>query len=237
MIFEHELLKYHYQQAEQFNPPNKERYYTPKNSPLGPELPSITGVLGADPILRKKLEEWKLKVGQEEAEKISNKAAKLGNLVHSALEKLVLNQNVEEEKLGDALPYYSGLKKTVKNSVNSLYAAELMQFSEELQIAGQVDLICKWDGKLVVVDYKNWKNVYPEKIGKAILQTAFHAICFHEANKIWPEVLICNIGRPDGFAEVHAFWLTERLIKKARLQILKLREQYKKINSQIKTNS
>ena len=79
MIFEHELLKYHYQQAEQFNPPNKERYYTPKNSPLGPELPSITGVLGADPILRKKLEEWKLKVGQEEAEKISNKAEKLGN--------------------------------------------------------------------------------------------------------------------------------------------------------------
>ena len=61
---------------------------------------------------------------------------------------------------------------------DKLYAAEVMQFSEELQIAGQVDLICEWEGKLVVVDHKNWKKVYPEKIAKAILQTAFMPYVF-----------------------------------------------------------
>ncbi len=101
-----------------------------------------------------------------------------------------------------------------------------MQFSEELQIAGQVDLICKWEGKLVVVDHKNWKKVYPEKIAKAILQTAFHAICFHEANGCWPEVLICTVGRPDGKAEFYAYRVTEPLIEKARGKIMMLRQHY-----------
>ena len=101
-----------------------------------------------------------------------------------------------------------------------------MQFSEELQIAGQVDLICEWEGKLVIVDHKNWKKVYNEKIGKAILQTAFHAICFHEANRLWPEVLICTVGRPDGIGEVYAYRVTESLIKKARKEISRLREHY-----------
>ena len=225
MVFSHDLSKYHFQLAQQYNPPEGDRYYTPLNAPE-PQFPSITGVLGADPGLRKKLFEWKLRIGEEEAQHISSEAAHLGSQVHDALEKLVLNQEVEESKLGNGLPYYLGLKKHLRNSVEKLYAAELMQFSNELKIAGQVDLICDWKGKLVVADHKNWKQVYPDKIGKAILQTAFHAICFHEANRFWPELLICTVGRPHGRGEVHAYRLTDALINKARSEITRLRTHY-----------
>ena len=225
MIFSHDLSKYHYQLAQQHNPPAGDRYYTPLDA-AEPQFPSITRVLGADPGSRKKLQKWKLRIGEEEAEQISSQAAELGTQVHDALEKLVLNQEVEESRLGNGLPYYLGLKKHLSTSVEKLYAAELMQFSNELQIAGQVDLICDWEGKLVVVDHKNWKQVFPNKIGKAILQTAFHAICFHEANGFWPELLICTIGRPHGKGEVHAYRLTEALINKARNKITRLRKHY-----------
>ena len=225
MIFTHDFSKFRYQLAEQHNPPEGDRYYTPRDSE-DPQFPSITGVLGADPGSRKKLEEWRFRVGQEAADQISNQAAELGSQVHVALEKLVLNQTVKESELGKGLPYYLGLKNQLTSSVKKLYAAELMQFSSDLQVAGQVDLICEWEGKLVVADHKNWKKVYPDKIGKAILQTAFHAICFQEANGCWPEVLICTVGRPNGRGEVHAYRLTEALIDKARREITRLRQHY-----------
>ena len=225
MIFNHDLSRYRYQLAQQFNPPQGDRYYTPLDTPE-PQFPSITGVLGADPNSRSKLQAWRMRIGEEEAEEITKKSSELGTQVHEALEKLVLNQEVAEAELGQGLPYYQGLKKHLTHYVDKLYAAELMQFSHELQIAGQVDLICDWEGQLVVVDHKNWKKVYPDKISKAILQTAFHAICFHEANGCWPEVLICTVGRPNGRGEVHAYRLTEALIDKARREITRLRQHY-----------
>ena len=225
MIFNHDLSRYRYQLAQQFNPPEGDRYYTPLDKPE-PQFPSITGVLGADPESRNKLQAWRMRIGEQEAEEITKKSSELGTQVHEALEKLVLNQEVPEDDLGQGLPYYQGLKKHLTHYVDKLYAAEVMQFSEELQIAGQVDLICEWEGKLVVVDHKNWKKVYPEKIAKAILQTAFHAICFHEANGFWPEVLICTVGRPDGKAEFYAYRVTEPLIEKARGKIMMLRQHY-----------
>ena len=48
MIFNHDLSRYRYQLAQQFNPPEGDRYYTPLDKPE-PQFPSITGVLGADP--------------------------------------------------------------------------------------------------------------------------------------------------------------------------------------------
>ena len=93
MIFNHDLSRYRYQLAQQFNPPEGERYYTPLDKPE-PQFPSITGVLGADPESRNKLQAWRMRIGEQEAEEITKKSSELGTQVHEALEKLVLNQEV-----------------------------------------------------------------------------------------------------------------------------------------------
>ena len=65
------------------------RYYL---TPKGVRLPSVTTVLGRK-LDKTALLEWRAKVGEEEAKRITTKAASRGTAIHLIAEKYLLNQD------------------------------------------------------------------------------------------------------------------------------------------------
>ena len=69
--------------------------------------------------------------------------------------------------------------------MNKVYAQEVPLYSDHLQIAGRVDLIAEWDGKLSIIDFKTARKPKKEEyIQNYFMQTAFYAAAFYERTGI-----------------------------------------------------
>jgi genome maintenance exonuclease 1 len=77
--------------------------------------------------------------------------------VHLACEKYLLNEmdfKFKQKMLPNIKQMFLQLKPHLDESVGKIYAIEQPLYSDELQVAGRVDLIAEWDGKLSIIDYK-----------------------------------------------------------------------------------
>ena len=85
--------------------PDGKRYYTLED---GTRLPSVTTVLGAQK--KAAIFEWRKRVGEEEANRISKQATSRGTNVHTICENY-LNNKVDYMKgiMPDALEYFLSL--------------------------------------------------------------------------------------------------------------------------------
>ena len=80
------------------------RFY---ENPEGLKYPSITTVLGRRPDKVKSLNEWRQRVGNEQANKISGKAARRGTVFHNMVEDYLQNntETIDEYKQQNFLAY------------------------------------------------------------------------------------------------------------------------------------
>lgn len=136
------------------------RFYV---TPAGNKYPSITSVLSANPDKKKSLQKWRERVGEAEANKISQKAARRGTAVHKICEDYLNN---EKEYINGAMPdsveMFSSLKPILTQKVGNIYGQELALYSDRLGVAGRVDLIAEWDGVPSIIDFKT--SARPKKI-------------------------------------------------------------------------
>ncbi len=136
------------------------RFYV---TPEGNKYPSITSVLGANPEKIKGLMQWRKRVGEAEANKISQKASSRGTTVHKICEDYLNN---EKEYINGAMPdsvgMFSSLKPILTQSVGNIYGQELALYSDHLGVAGRVDLIAEWDGVPSIIDFKT--SARPKKL-------------------------------------------------------------------------
>lgn len=161
---------------------NTRRFYV---TPEGNKYPSITSVLGANPEKIKILERWRSRVGEDEANKISQKASTRGTAVHQICEDFLNN---EKEYLNGAMPdsveMFSSLKPVLTQSVGNIYGQELALYSDHLGVAGRVDLIAEWDGVPSIIDFKTSSR--PKKlewIDDYFMQCAGYAAMYYEMTK------------------------------------------------------
>lgn len=131
------------------------RYYVLED---GTRLPSVTTVLGA--MSKADILAWRKRVGDEEANKISKKASSRGTNVHSICEQY-LNNNADYMKkiMPDALEMFQSIKPLLDENVSDIWYQECALFSKKLGMAGRVDLIAHWNGKLSVIDFKTSKRI------------------------------------------------------------------------------
>jgi genome maintenance exonuclease 1 len=132
--------------------PDGKRYYT---LPDGTRLPSVTTVLGAQK--KQAIMEWRKRVGEEKANKISKQATSRGTNVHTLCERYLNN-----EPLGAIMPDALEMFRSVKpllNRINNIHYQECALWSKQLGMAGRVDCIAEFDGKLSVIDFKTSKRV------------------------------------------------------------------------------
>ena len=136
------------------------RFYV---TPEGNKYPSITSVLGANPEKIKGLMQWRKRVGEAAANKISQKASSRGTTVHKICEDYLNN---EKEYINGAMPdsvgMFSSLKPILTQSVGNIYGQELALYSDHLGVAGRVDLIAEWDGVPSIIDFKT--SARPKKL-------------------------------------------------------------------------
>ena len=116
----------------------------------GKHYPSITTVLGAEK--KPGLEQWRKNVGEEAANWEMARAARRGKATHTLVEQFLKD---ETPAIRDVLPL--GLFRLLKpylEKVDNIHALEKIMYSHKYTIAGQVDCIAEYEGKLSVIDFK-----------------------------------------------------------------------------------
>ena len=152
------------------------KYFTPE----GNAYPSITTVLGI--LSKQSIMEWRARVGEEEANKISRQAAGRGTAVHKLAEDYL--DNVEDWK-GKHMPAnvasFLDIKPILDERINNIWFQEEFLYSDKLKCAGQVDCIAEFDGELSIIDFKTSRRVKKkEDITGYFIQMFFYAAAFLE---------------------------------------------------------
>ena len=158
---------------------NGSRFYVTEE---GNKYPSITSVLSSSPEKRKSLQEWRKRVGAEEANKISQRASRRGTSVHKICEDYLDNK---EDYINGAMPdsveMFNSLKPILDESLNNIHAQELALYSDHLGVAGRVDCIAEWDGVPVILDFKTSARPKKEEwVKDYFMQCAGYAAMYYE---------------------------------------------------------
>ena len=136
--------------------PDGRTYFTPE----GPAS-SVTTILATLP--HPWLEAWIERVGEEEANRIKEEAAAVGDCMHNMLEAYV--RGVPYEKTGipeekEATGLYNWMKRRALMHLNEVWGIEVPLHLHDLY-AGRCDLVGVYKGVPSIIDYKNslrWKN-------------------------------------------------------------------------------
>ena len=126
---------------------NGKRYYV---TPNGEKYPSITTVLNDRG--KEGIRKWRASVGFDVANQIMRAAAKRGTAVHTLIENYLNNEELTKQEV---LPLaLFTLMKSELDNVDNIVLQEAALYSDEYQIAGRVDCIAEYNGKLSVIDFK-----------------------------------------------------------------------------------
>ena len=157
---------------------NGTRYYV---TPEGNKYPSVTTVLSE--YSRKFIYEWRQRVGEETANAISRKASTRGTRFHKLCEDYLKNLNLEFKTPIEVDAFNTF--KPVLNRINNIHAQEHRMYSDHLRMAGTVDCIAEFDGKLSVIDFKTAsRSKDKDSIENYFMQCSAYAVMFEERYKI-----------------------------------------------------
>lgn len=179
--------------------------------------PSVTTVLSSDAHSKKKLSEWRERVGAEEAAKISRRAANRGTIVHQMIEdyvqgKLSIKATESQYFMPIHIPMFEALKSVADESIDNIRMIEGQMMSHELRVAGTVDMVAEFDGVLSIIDWKTSnKKKKKEWIRNYFIQESAYAVMFEENVGEPIEQLVTVIatetGTPQVFIEKKSNWI------------------------------
>jgi len=148
----------------------------------GKSYPSITTVLSE--YNRKAIFEWRQRVGEEEANKVSRKASGRGTKLHNVCEKYLLNEMTDMKismMMPDTKELFLKIRPLLDQNIGDVYGIEQPLYSDKLRIAGRCDCIAEWNGVLSIVDWKtaSYKKE-KEYIENYFMQAAGYSEMFEE---------------------------------------------------------
>lgn len=150
--------------------------------PNGDMYESVTTALGNQPGKKEGLMEWRRRVGDAEANRISRKAAGRGTAVHQIIEDYLNNlEDPVKDKMPDAVVMFKQLQPILDKSISKVYMQEAPLWSYKYRLAGRVDCVADIKGKLTVVDFKtSMKPKKKEWVIDYFLQTAAYSHMIEE---------------------------------------------------------
>lgn len=154
-------------------------YTTPDGS-----FPSITNILSKTGN-KLWLQQWKARVGEAEAARITKQATDRGTIVHSYLERYWNNEQIISDLSLEVLStrkMVESLIDVTKTHIEKVQVQEVALWSKQLQCAGRVDKVCIWDGVNSILDYKTSAKVknLVSGIHDYRIQTCFYAEAHNE---------------------------------------------------------
>lgn len=210
------FIDHNLQPLRRVDSPNGRTYETP----TGKKYPSVTSVLGM--MDKTAFFEWRKRVGEEEANRISQRASRRGTAIHTLCEDYLLGK-VPEVSMFDKQVFDSIVPHLDK--IDNIHALESKLYSDHLQVAGTVDCIAEYEGKLSVIDFKTSRRLKTkEDIPGYFIQTSAYAVAFEERTGIPVPRLVIIMGvdeeHPLIFKEKRDNWID---------QFIDLREKYSKL--------
>ena len=161
----------------------------------GKAYPSITTVLGIQK--KKQLQDWRDKIGENVANWEMGRAARRGKATHLLIEQYIKGLTPSERGV---LPL--GLFRLIKpyvDQIDNIHCLETIMYSKKLTIAGQVDCIGEYNGKLSVIDFKTANKERKEDwIENYFLQTTAYAVMYEELFGKPIEQIVILLAGEDG---------------------------------------
>ena len=172
------------------------RFYV---TPEGNKYPSITTVLsgkGNEGIIK-----WRESVGNDVANQIMRSAAKRGTAVHQLVEDYLNNDELSKQ---DVLPVaLFTLLKPELDKINNIVMQEGGLYSDNWGVAGRVDCIAEYEGKLSVIDFKtSTKEKKEEWIENYFIQGSAYCEMYEERFSGKIDQVVILIVTEDGGVQV-----------------------------------
>ena len=200
---------------------NGKRLY---ETPDGSFYPSVTTITGQ--MTKKAITEWRARVGEKEANRVSKAASSRGTSIHKLCEQYVLNKMDDVSVMPSNKEMFDAMSNHLRDHVDNIHGVESFLYSDFLRTAGQVDCIAEYDNVLSVIDFKTSKKKKPEAwIQNYFVQAAAYSFMFEERTNIQIPQLVIMIG-VDGDDEPQVFTKNTKERNQYLLQFLDLRKQY-----------
>lgn len=187
--------QYNYTPLNRIDSDNGRKYNTPTGN-----LPSVTTILSATKSQesKQKLQQWRNRVGDAEATKITNEAANVGTIMHGILEHWVLGK---EHDPGNNVIHRQAkmmaekVKENISPYISEIWGSEVNLYYPDLY-AGTADLVGLWKGKPAILDFKQTnKPKKREWIEDYFLQLSAYAMAhdaLHDTNITQGAIFMCS---------------------------------------------
>ena len=184
-------------------PVNKDgvRFYKlPKTDKYYPSVTSITSFKNAA-----FFKDWRKKIGEDEANRITARATQRGTAFHSIAEDYI-NGELDLDKYLDNNPLSVRMFQSAKDTLNridNIHCLESFLYSHYLGLAGRVDCIAEFDGELAVIDFKtSTKEKKEEHIENYFVQETAYAAMFLERTGIEVKKIVTLIATEEGSIQI-----------------------------------
>lgn len=154
-------------------------------TPEGKKYKSVTTIL-SEKSDKTHLIEWRKRVGEVEANKISTRAANRGTAIHDIAEHYLLNNPSYPKGVMPAnVDTFKSLRPLIDEHIGKVYALEHFMYSDLLMTAGATDCIAEFDGVMTIVDFKTSTKIKKEEwIQNYFLQATAYAMMAEERHGV-----------------------------------------------------
>ena len=175
-MFTHQKLDLGYTDLEAVTLPSGRTYVDPE----GNKYPSITTVLSI--LSRDGIAEWRQRVGEEEANRVSYRASTRGTAVHDIVEKYIDNEVIDKSKYTmDVIQSWKNLQPILDERIGTVFEQECPLYSKHLGVAGRVDCVAEFDGVPSIIDFKTSRKAKKrEWVTNYFIQESAYAIMWEE---------------------------------------------------------
>lgn len=156
--------------------------------------------------------DWRKRVGDQEADKISRQSTSRGTDMHTLTEHYLKNLDLPTvQPLSDLL---FKIAKPELNRINNIYALERSLYSKVLGIAGTVDCIAEYNGELAIIDFKTSKKPKPKEwIEHYFVQAMAYGCMLYELTGIMIKKLVIIMACENGECVVYEEYDKEKYIR------------------------
>ena len=163
-------------------------------TPVG-DLPSVTTVVGWEK--RKFFAKWR-KENPHESKRVTSR----GNHLHAMIEDYINNELDREKYDGETNYLFNSLQPEL-DKIDNIHAVEVPLWSEATMLAGRVDCIGEYNGKMSVIDFKgSTRNKRKEDIDNYFMQATAYAIMWQERTGIKIDNIAILMSCEDGTVSV-----------------------------------
>jgi len=199
----------------------------------GHNYPSVTTVLGYN--TGDGIKKWRESIGEDVANYEMRRAAGRGKATHNLIE-----QYIKGETPGERAVLPLGLFRLIKpyvDQISNVHLLEAIMYSKQLTLAGQVDCVAEYNGKLSVIDFKT-SNKYKQEdwVQGYFQQCTAYAIMYEELFGTPIEQIVVLIACEDG--NVQSFVKEKKdFIEPLKEQIQGFYKYYEELNKDKISNS